>query len=356
MFGSIGRAFLWFVDGLVDAWIAMANSLWRRQRIALIHAGDGYAIEQNGGQPGKETLRLETGDNGSYFAPRELAAKLQSRDIDFILSPDEVLIRSLDPLPGESRQYLDSIVHHQLERVAPWRADDVLHTYRVAPAERGNDRVLVTVIATARSLHAQLLEALQALRPREIRLVCRGQRADDEAVAIPVDNGAAAAARRIRLRRLVAAAVSLLLLAIVSGASLMGWTWYTTDTELTVVADNVAAQRKRLIAARREAPTTDQDLKSMVQRRWTTPYTVLALNALAKALPDNTWLSEVRVAEGRIRMVGISKDVPGLVPLIEASSAFAGATFYAPTARLPADQGDRFHLEARLLPVEKPKP
>jgi general secretion pathway protein L len=356
MFGSVGRAFLWFVDGLVDAWIALAGRVWQRQRIALVHDGDGYAVQTSGGQPGTEKLRLETGDDGPYFAPPELAAKLRSRDIDLVLAPDEVLVRTLDPLPGESRQYLDSIVHHQLERVAPWRADDVLHTYRVEPAERGNDRVLVTVIATARSLHAQLLEALKALRPREIRLVCRGQQAGDEMVAIPVDNGAAAAARRTRLRRLVTATVSLLLLAIVGGASLLSWTWYTTDAELAVVAESVAAQRKRLIAERRAAPTTDQDLKSMVQRRWTTPYTVLALNALAKALPDNTWLSEVRVAEGRIRMVGISKDVPGLVPLIEASPVFAGATFYAPTARLPAGQGDRFHLEARLLPVEKPKP
>jgi general secretion pathway protein L len=94
----------------------------------------------------------------------------------------------------------------------------------------------------------------------------------------------------------------------------------------------------------------------MVERRWKAPYSVVALDALAKALPDNTWLSEVRVSEGRIRMVGTSKDVPGLVPLIEASPAFAGATFYAPTARLPGGEGDRFHLEAKLLPIEKPKP
>jgi general secretion pathway protein L len=356
MFGSIGRAFLWFVDGLVDAWIAMVGRLWQRQRITLVHTAEGYVIEQSDGQPGKETIRIETGDNGPHLAPQDLAATLMSRDIDFVLSPDEVLVRALDPLPGESRQYLDSIVQHQLERVAPWRTDDVLHTYRVAPAERGNDRVLVTVIATARSLHAQLLEALKALRPREIRMLCRGQQAGDEAVAIPVDNGVAAAMRRARLRWRISAAVSLLLVAILGGASLLGWNWYTTDSELTVVAEGVAAQRKRLIAEQRAAPTTDQDLKSMVERRWKTPYAVLAMDALAKALPDNTWLSEVRVSEGRIRMVGISKDVPGLVPLIEASPAFAGATFYAPTARLPAGQGDRFHLEARLLPVEKPKP
>jgi len=356
MFGNIRRAFAWFVDGLVDSWIATANRLGRHQRVTLVRAGDGFAVEQHGGRRSDGVLRIETGDNGRHFAPEQLAATLRDRDIDLVLSPDEVLVRTLDPLPGESRQYLDSIVHHQLERVAPWRADDVLHTFRVAPAERGNDRLLVTVIATARSLHAQLLDGLSALRPREIRLLCRDVQVGNEAVAIPVDNGAAAAARRIRLRRQIGATIALLLFVVVGGASFLGWTLYKTETELAVASEGVAQQRKQLIAQRRAAPTTDQDLKSMVERRWNTPYAVLALNALAKALPDNTWLSEVRVSEGRIRMVGISKDVPGLVPLIEASPAFAGATFYAPTARLPGNRGDRFHIEAKMRPVERPKP
>lgn len=356
MFGSFGRAIAWFVDGLVDAWIAAANRLGRRRRVALVRAGDGYAVEQQDGQPSKDVLRLETGANGRNLAPEDLAANLRDRDVDLVLERDEVLVRTLDPLPGESQQYLDSIVHHQLERVAPWRTDDVLHTYRVAPAERGNDRILVTVIATTRSLHAQLLEALSALRPREIRLLCRGEDAGSEPIAISVDNGAAAAARRVRLRRRVAGVISLLLLAIVGGASLLGWTLYRTEAELTVVTERVAELRKRLVAQRRTGPAIDQDLKSMVERRWNTPYAVLAIDSLAKALPDNTWLSEIRISEGKIRMVGISKDVPGLVPLIEASPSFAGATFYAPTARLPDGQGDRFHLEARLRPLERPKP
>jgi general secretion pathway protein L len=83
---------------------------------------------------------------------------------------------------------------------------------------------------------------------------------------------------------------------------------------------------------------------------------VLALDALSAALPDDTWLSELRLAEGRLRMTGISHNVAGLVPMIEGSPGFTDATFFAPTTRLPGSQGDRFHLEARLVPAEGPKP
>ena len=356
MFGSMGRAVAWFIDGLVDAWIAAAGRLRKGRRIALVRAGDGYAVERHDGRRAKGVLQLEAADNGCYFAPAELAATLRNREVDLVLSADEVLVRTLDPLPGESRQYLDSIVHHQLERVAPWRTDDVLHTYRVTPAESGNDRLLVTVIATARSMHAQVLEALGALRPREIRLLCRDEQFAGEAVAIPVDHGAAAAARHAQFRRRVGAAMALLALAVGGGAGLLGWAWYQADTELAAVTQGIAEQRQRLMAARPSGPATDQDLRAMVERRRKTPFAVLALDALTQALPDNTWLTELRLSEGRMRMTGTSQNVPGLVPLIEASPTFAQATFFAPTARLPGGQGDRFHLEARLLPVGSGKP
>ena len=49
-------------------------------------------------------------------------------------------------------------------------------------------------------------------------------------------------------------------------------------------------------------------------------------------------------------MSGVSRSVSRLVPLLEASPSFAEATFFAPTTRLPNNQGDRFHLDAKLVP------
>jgi general secretion pathway protein L len=352
VFGSVGRAVNWFIDGLVDSIVLLEG---RRRRIALVRAGNGYAIEQPNGDRGGDVLRIEDGDGTHHFKPPELAASLRHRDVDIVLPADEVLVRTLDPLPGESRQFLDSIVQHQLERVAPWRSDDVLHTYRVTPAERGNDRIVVTVIATARSMHERVLEAVAAMHAGEIRLLCRDAGGDGGAVPIPVDRGAAAAARQARLRLGVIAALGVLLLAIIGGSGYLGWDWYVTDSEVETVTQQVAAQRQKMVAARASTPAGDVDLRSMIERRATAPFIVLALDALAGALPDDTFLSELRVSEGRMRMTGISRNVAGLVPLIESSPAFSEATFFAPTTRLPAGQGDRFHLEARLK-AEKAKP
>ena len=354
MFGSVVRAFNWFIDGLVEIWNLLEGR--RRRRMTLVRSGNGYAVEQPNGKRSSELLRLETGSNGPEFKPPELAATLQSRDIDIVLPIDEVLVRTLDPLPGESRQYLDSIVQHQLERVAPWRTDDVLHAYRIQPAERGADRVVVTVIATARSMHERVLAAVRALQPREVRLLCRDDSFEGGAVPIPVDRGAGAAARQAQMRRGVIATLALLALIIVGGGSFLGWSLYRTDDEVEAITQQVATLRQKLIAARTTTTGGDQDLKTLIDRRARAPFVVLALDALSAALPDDTWLSELRLAEGRLRMTGISHNVAGLVPMIEGSPGFTDATFFAPTTRLPGSQGDRFHLEARLVPAEGPKP
>jgi hypothetical protein len=139
VFSGVRQGLSWFIDGLVDAWTALASRLRRRSRIALVPTADGYAIETPDGKHASQLLQIEDGEGGYRFTPPALAATLRNSDVDIVPPPDEILTRTLDPLPGESRQYLDSIVRHQLERLAPWRADDVLYAYRIAPDGRSSE-------------------------------------------------------------------------------------------------------------------------------------------------------------------------------------------------------------------------
>ena len=114
--------------------------------------------------------------------------------------------------------------------------------------------------------------------------------------------------------------------------------------------------RQKLLTAGARGPVGDKDMEAILTRRRNTPFAVLAVEALSGALPNDTWLTELRIGENRVRISGVSRSVAGLVPLFEASPAFSEATFFAPTTRLPNAQGDRFHLETRLMPAARNKP
>ena len=91
------------------------------------------------------------------------------------------------------------------------------------------------------------------------------------------------------------------------------------------------------------------------RRKQETPATVIVLEALSEVLPDHTYVTELRVEGNKLQVVGVTRDAPGLIRLIEQSPHFTRATFFAPTTRAPTDPGERFHIEARVEPVNAPR-
>jgi general secretion pathway protein L len=105
-----------------------------------------------------------------------------------------------------------------------------------------------------------------------------------------------------------------------------------------------------LAAARKQDPVEQQEIAAMIARKREAPIAVLALDSLSTALPDDTFISEMRLGEGKVRLIGTSKSVAGLVPLVEGTTTFSEAGFFAPTTRLAEGRGDRFHIDAKWLP------
>ena len=51
------------------------------------------------------------------------------------------------------------------------------------------------------------------------------------------------------------------------------------------------------------------------------------LEALSHALPDGTYVTELRITGDKVQVVGMTQDAPTLIRLIERSPQFADATF-----------------------------
>ena len=146
VFTSVQKALAWFLDGLTEAVSDLTDRLEQAHAATAGRRRRRRLCDRE--QPDGKRERL--GEDRAHRRQGALAARwklpqLADRDVDLVLPPDELLVRTLDPLPAESRQYLDGIVRHQLERFVPWRSDNVLYAYNVAPAGPGDERSWCTL-------------------------------------------------------------------------------------------------------------------------------------------------------------------------------------------------------------------
>jgi general secretion pathway protein L len=344
----------WWVDAMVDGVATLADDVLARRRFRLVPEAEGYRID---GPGRRERIRSALFGAGERAGARDEAVRLKGQHIDVVLRSEEVLVRTLDPLPPQSRPYLQDIIRHNLETLIPWRLSDVYYGYFVAPAQTNKQQLLVTVVATARSVHSELMSRLNELQARSVRFLYVDPAVATGALAIASDNPGSDRVRRARLAKWVNIVATAAVLGVAAATALLFLAHRGLEAEHARI-DTAISEAQRALDASGGASGSgaSAEAERLVAQKRKAPVLVLALDALSAALPDDTSLTELRIADGRVHITGVSQNVGALIPLLDASHGFADARFFAPTTRLPDGRSDQFHVEFQLLPARKGGP
>jgi general secretion pathway protein L len=269
---------------------------------------------------------------------------LRGSRAEVILRPGRFMFRPLE-LPKRAGEFLEGIVRSQIDRLTPWSVNEAAYTW-TPPIEASNDRIQLTVAATARSMLMPYVRAVADLGAASVIVSTVPQDAGVTDGALKVyeqRNGGTIEVTRIR-QILMMVFLGAAALALVSSgvSSILG---DSLDSEQQDLSHKIAARRA---AMRRNADGGAQRI--LERRKQTTPAAVMVLDALSKVLPDHTYVLEMRIENGKVQVTGITKDAPSLIRLIEQSPHFEHATFFAPTTQSPGEPGERFHIEARVKP------
>ncbi|MGA8966795.1 MAG: PilN domain-containing protein, partial [Pseudolabrys sp.] len=255
------------------------------------------------------------------------------------------LFRPLE-LPKRAAEYLDGIVRSQIDRLTPWTANEAIFSW-TQPTDAPNDRINLTIAATAQSMIAPYLRAVAGFNAASIVVSTAQSNLGPQAAPIRLLDQRVGSAVSVRRTRSILMAI--FLLSGLSAAASIGFS--------AIASDNLGAEQQELmrkISARKAAMRNLFDgsaLHTLEKRKQTTPSSVITLEALSKLLPDDTYVTELRIDGERLQIVGMTSDAPSLIRLIEQSPHFARAIFFAPTTRSPGTTKEQFHIESHINPI-----
>jgi general secretion pathway protein L len=291
------------------------------------------------------SFRISNG-RPSPALPAGWQAAFRGSRVETDLAPAHVLFRPLD-FPKQAADFLDGMIRTQIDRLTPWSAEEAAFGWS-PPLPSGQERIELMLAATSKQeidpivqlaagLGAQSLAAFAAppaggSAPEKIRVL-------DQALRGAASHGldTPRALRIVLLSAAAAAAIALL-----SGA----YFGDGFDSEQQQLMQRISQRR----AALRLGPDGGSAFGLLAKRKQTSPSTVVVVEALSKALPDGTYVTELRIDGDKVQVVGMTQDAPSLIRLIEKSPQFARATFFAPTTRAQNAPGEQFHIEARITP------
>jgi general secretion pathway protein L len=353
---QIGEEFSSWLDSVAATSVALFGKVVSRRGVQLVEERTGVFALQDRGHAAIPTERLTITDGQVVGElPANLATTLRGSRVELVLQPSRFLFRPLE-LPGRAAEFLEGVVRSQVDRLTPWTAADAVFGCTI-PVPAGPERIVVTVAATARAMVMPLVQALASAGAASVALSTLPQNAGPTTVPIKVfDESARGAIDVRRVRRVLAAVLLIAILgtgAVVGAAAVLGARYAHAQDELV---RQIAARRSAILGARDgtlDGATAAQ--RALERRKHETPLTVLVLETLSRILPDHTYVTELRIEGDKLRLIGLTKDAPSLIGILEQSAQFTRAMFFAPTTRAPNETGERFHIEARIEPMIGPR-
>jgi general secretion pathway protein L len=342
----ITEAFNWWVDGLATAWLGLQGRLRRAKRFRVAGTDWPFVLKPLDNFGSEAAGPIEVPESLSADSLSRIRQRTRGSVFEIAIPAAALLERRLDPLPRESKPYIESVVRHQIEAIFPWSARDVLHA--ALAQDRSDGRIDVTVRATSRSALEPVLSIAGACEASEVELVGAaeaGHERDLGSIRVPL--GEEGSARIERARAVARYAIVALL---VTGVCTIAWTSFlrwSAGSELAALERTRADRRALLVRASAAGDAAGHS--GLGARRLRGPLAVLVLEKLSELLPDDTYLTDLNLDGERLRISGVSSQAAELVPLLEKSGHFRNASFYAPTTRMAGKPADRFSMEAVVV-------
>ncbi len=334
----------WWVQQLRDLLAGAGARAPRARALVIAPSGPGRdagAVTVSLRRRGQERVlgRAAPGPEG-VAGLRAMLARARPSATVLRLAPDQLLERAVT-LPLAAERDLARVLGYEMDRLTPFRADEVFFSASVAGRDRARAQLRMRLFLVPRAAVAPLLSLLReaGAPPPEIETT------DETGAlrAIPLRTASARSGRRL------AGALGVLCVALAMAAIVVPFARQSAAS--AAIDRQIAALRPRVDAAevlrRRIANATSRGGALAAQQAQAGDVLAM-LAAVTDRLPDGTFLTAFTLHQGRLTLRGQSRAAAPLIASLAADPRIRDPGFAAPVTRAPRGDADLFSITARV--------
>ncbi len=362
--GKFSNFWRWWTSELANLVPERISMLGGGARAPMLALEDDVVrlVELRGAMAGEEGSAVLSGLDESrrravVRALLERAGETRGR-ARLVLSRDEALVRRVT-LPAATEENLAQVLAFEMDRLTPFKAEDVYFDYRVISRDPANGQVLVQIAVARRDLVDARVARLRALGVSVQGVAVRD---DVGHPGAPLDlmpseqRGERESSRERAIQWLLLAAVAALFV-----VALLFPVWQKRETVIALLPllakERQAAEATDAIS--RELERQVGDYNFLLAKKHGT-YPVLAyIEEISRLLPDNTWLLVMDVrTTGKTREVSIAGETASaskLIEILEQSTLLQNAALRGSVTRGSQPGVERFQIAAEARARAQPE-
>ncbi len=303
---------------------------------------------------GEEVLCRAALDEAGVAAARVLLERRRRPARTVLRLPGAALLEREVALPLAAEWDLLAVVGNDLDRLTPFRPEELVWTAEAIGRDRARGRLLLRLSFVPRALFAAWLPVLArvGLVPEQIEVARpngRGTTGKAERRAylrLALDRREGAERQERRRLRLAAACVCVLAL---SAVVLPFVRQSLAERALSVRMAALRPQVAEVLALRSRIGSAAEGADAISALRAAIGDPLQALAILTRILPDDTWLESFTLSHRQLAITGRSARAARLIGLIAADPLLRDPAFTAAVTRAP-EGGDEFSIHAELAP------
>jgi general secretion pathway protein L len=317
----------------------------RRQVVLLLNPGQTVVLERTGDRARVVgAASADPDDRGGELAALLHRVNHRRQPVTICLS-GELGLRKFISLPLAARDDLEQLLRFEMDRLTPFRAEEVYFAHRIIDTDTPNRRIMVELAAAPRSIVEDALKTARTVGAVAARVELGTARPDggEPLNLLPQQSGDVAGERRL-IRALILLA---LILAVVAVAIPL----QQQRSKLAALTDQLAATRveaEQSHALREQLDQLTQTSTFLLAEKSRRPMATEVLADLTQLVPDQAYLAQLMMQEGEVQLHGWAATASDLISLLDQSPLFRAPQFRSPVTREGGDGAERFHLSVEL--------